>query len=132
LLAGGEFYGEQHEKLWVNCLNRVVSKMEQMPNTVKEFVWEHLKLSSKLDRESATHLAKKWLKDDLTGFKEVMVKQTSSSTVFEKKLITVEEESLDARDVELYYFPFYHVEGDQGSIYIDAVTGDAYHSLIAI
>jgi len=132
LLAGGDFYEKHSEKVCVNCLNRMISKIGRKFDLVKTFVWEHVKLSARIDREEATYLVKKWLVNELTTEKEMVVKQTDSSTVFEKRDITVDEESFEVKRIELYYFPIYHVEGDKKRFYVDALTGEARSSLMAI
>ncbi len=132
LFAGDEFYETHRERLCVNCLSRVVSRIDRKLNAVKTLAWEHVKLSPRIDREETTYLARKWLVDELTGQREVIIKQTESSTVFEKKLITVDEDSIEVHELELYYFPFYHIEGDRKSLYVDATTGEIYNSLMLI
>lgn len=121
-LEGGKTSRDHEGEVWVSALNGAVSPAPE-GDLVQELEMPFSKLPPTVDRERGSDLARAHLNQELT-FREEVSQSFGEAAIIERVVLKPRQGSLQFEHVGSAFFPRWRVEGQNGTAFVDALTGE--------
>ena len=123
-----EIEGEVEERsitglIAVNAINKNYELWKTGYETVSTLSVPHIKTEPRISLEDAQSLSLEGLIKEYTSEKEVKI-EDENITIIEKRKTRPKEKTIKLNFIGLYYFPVWVITGREGTIKVDAVSGN--------